>query len=461
MFKCRCSLVRCTPPSPRSSTREHGPSTARGCAHGRRAAAPADRAHAPRSVALFQCEAGAALTELHAQLDALDASEVRWGGLPAGTPPALCFKQGGISVHCCLYCTTAAKPYTLSCRQQEGLDLDASALRLLSLEEELAAQRRAAGNGAARAAGPHPQPRAAASAPGAPPPGAHAGCAPGGQPAAAGAAALAAGEPAAGQRAAAGASGGDSAAEPGGGAAAADTTPGAEAAPPVPAGGPAAAPGARADADAADIRAAPASRDMGAAPAAGAAAGSSAAGTAAAAAAGAGAAAGAPARRRGKAKAKAKAKAPPEPAAAVRRKAPAALARLGAPDVEEAAVARLRAEREARTIAAARVRPPGTSSPRQGCCDVCMGSGRASRAAASMGAYSPPARARRHPRGRTCAPRSTAQARRLIRQDGAALTLHPCTRRHPEPAWPARLWRTCPGGHCGLLGMPHLTYTLL
>ncbi len=86
---------------------------------------------------------------------------------------------------------------------------------------------------------------------------------------------------------------------------------------------------------------------MGAAPAAGAAAGSSAAGTAAAAAAGAGAAAGAPARRRGKAKAKAKAKAPPEPAAAVRRKAPAALARLGAPDVEEAAVARLRAEREA------------------------------------------------------------------------------------------------------------------
>jgi len=59
-------------------------------------------------VALFQCEAGAALTELHAQLDALDASEVRWGGLPAGTPPALCFKQGGMMVHCCLYCTTAA-----------------------------------------------------------------------------------------------------------------------------------------------------------------------------------------------------------------------------------------------------------------------------------------------------------------------------------------------------------------
>jgi hypothetical protein len=126
-------------------------------------------------------------------------------------------------------------------------------------------------------------------------------------------------------------------------------------------------PGARADADAADLRAAAASRDAGAAPAAGAAAGSSAAGAAAAAAA-AGVAAGAPGRRRGKAKAKAKAKAPSAPAAAVRRKAPAALARLGAPDVEEAAVARLRAEREARTIAAARVRPPGTSSPRQGCC---------------------------------------------------------------------------------------------
>jgi len=412
------SQMQCTPPSPWSSTRERGSPTAHGCARGRRRAAPADRAGAPRSVALFKREAGAALAALHAQLDALDASEVRRGGAQAVVPPAPWSKIA--------FPHTAATPYTLPCRRQEGLDLDASALRPLSLEEELAARRRAAGDGAAHVAGPHPHPPPPAPAPapalpappvpapaspaGAPPPGAHAPSgASGGQPAAAEAAARATEEPAAGQRAAAGASGGDSAAAPGGGVAAADAPPGAEAASPGPAGGPAPAPGARAESHAADPCAAPASRDAGAAPAAGAVAGPPGAGAAAAA--GAGAAAGAPARRRGKA-----AKAPPEPTAAVRRKAPAALARLGAPDVEEAAVARLRAEREARTAAAARVRPPGTAPLGKAAAVQCVGGAPGAaipgRSARRLHAHAGMLDAAFAPLAGSCC---TAQARRLFR----------------------------------------------